>query len=465
MKGGLLRLYHRSPPFMRSVAASLRGYYLRGWRYAADTDERVEAALERDKWSPEQWKNYQETRLAFVLHRAATQVPYYRQQWEQRRRNGDHASWEILDNWPMLHKEQLRQHPVAFVADDSNRKKMFHEHTSGTSGTPIDLWWSRDTVREWFALIEARARGWFGVSRHDRWTIFGGQLVTPITQDQPPFWVWNRALNQLYCSSYHLHPKFVKYYLEALQRYKIRYLWGYTSSLYFLADEALRSGISDLRFEVIITNAEPLYDYQRKTIEAAFQSPVCETYGMAEIVAAASECPAHHLHLWPEVGIVEVFEGERPLPLGQMGELACTGLLNADMPLIRYQVGDRGALTATPIDCSCGIQLPCLGAVEGRVDDVLVARDGRRIGRLDPVFKANMPIREAQIIQETLDRVRVLYVPTPEFTSDTGNMIAERIRDRMGDIQVILEPLAQIPLTANGKFRAVISHVSAPPSS
>ena len=53
---------------------------------------------------------------------------------------------------------------------------------------------------------------------------------------------------------------------------------------------------------VAITNAEPVFDYQRWAIAEAFQCPVRETYGMAEIVAAASECTAGKLHLWPEVG-------------------------------------------------------------------------------------------------------------------------------------------------------------------
>ena len=34
--------------------------------------------------------------------------------------------------------------------------------------------------------------------------VLGGQLVAPVTQTKPPFWVWNAGLNQLYLSSYHL---------------------------------------------------------------------------------------------------------------------------------------------------------------------------------------------------------------------------------------------------------------------
>src|SRR5204863_4664379 len=123
----------------------------------------------------EQWQKWQTERLRELLHRAATQVPYYRQYWENRRRLGDGHSFECLENWPILSKETLRQQPVSFLADDCDRRRMVHEHTSGTTGTPLDIWQSRNTSRQWYALYEARTRNWNGISRRDRWGIIGAQ--------------------------------------------------------------------------------------------------------------------------------------------------------------------------------------------------------------------------------------------------------------------------------------------------
>ena len=89
--------------------------------------------------------------------------------------------------------------------------------------------------------------------------------------------------------------------------------------------------------------------FEKETIAAAFHCPVAETYGMAETAAAASECPHGRLHQWPEVGWIEVMAGsgggggpdEQGAESGT-GDLVCTGLLNVDMPLIRYRVGDSG---------------------------------------------------------------------------------------------------------------------------
>jgi phenylacetate-CoA ligase len=440
----LLELYHRLPAPLKSLAASARGVHLRSWRYGADTEQLVSEALDRERWTPERWQTWQQEQLTALLACAASQVPFYREYWA-----GRGTAWERLDNWPILEKESLRAQPRAFIADGCDPRKMFHDHTSGTTGKPLHLWLARSTVQAWYALAELRWRRWYGVSRQDRWAILGGQLIVPVARRRPPFWVWNAAFRQLYLSAYHLAPDLIPHYLDALRRYQVTYLLGYTSALYELAMEVTRRGVRDLKMRVVITNAEPVFDYQRAAIAAAFQCPVRETYGMAEIVAAASECEAGRLHLWPEAGHVEAVDGE----------LICTGLLNTDMPLIRYRVGDRGRLAAAGTTCACGRTLPVLEAVEGRLDDVLYTTDGRVIGRLDPVFKADLPVREAQVIQESLTRVIVRYVPTVGFSAAHDQSIIERLQQRLGPIQVKLEPVTELPRTANGKFRAVISHV------
>jgi phenylacetate-CoA ligase len=454
------RIYQRLPSSGRTIAASLRGLYLKSWRYGSETERLVEEAIEREGWSAERWRSWSEERLAFVLHRAVTRVPYYRQLWLERRRGGDKSSSELIENWPILQKTSVRENPRAFVADDCNVRQMFHEHTSGTSGTSLDLWWSKSTVRAWYALFEARWRRWYGVSRHDRWANMGGQLVIAVKQRRPPFWVWNSGLNQLYMSSYHLAPDLIPHYLKALSQYRVTYLLGYSSSLFALAQEALRLGVSDLKIKVAITNAEPLYDYQREAISKAFQCPVYETYGMAEIVAAASECQQGELHLWPEVGITEINDDGVANSTSRTGSLICTGLLNGDMPLIRYRLGDRATIAPSADDCECGRSLPRVVAIEGRTDDVLVTSDGRRIGRLDPIFKTNLAIQEAQIIQDTLTSVRVLFVRAPGYSASAdGRSLIDRIRSRMGPVEVTLKEVNLIPRTTAGKFRAVISNL------
>ena len=460
MSGLALRLYHRLPAGARSVAATLHGLYLRWWRYGPDSERLMQEALEREHWTAEQWSAWRQERLAYVLERAATRVPYYREQWRARRRRGDRASWELLENWPILEKEAVRQSPRAFVADDRSVRRMFHLRTSGTTGTPLEVWRSHAVVRALYSIGLSRTRGWHGVSLRDRRAMLGGQLVTPIQQRRPPFWVWNAGLRQLYMSSYHLAPDLIPHYLDALVRYRIVYLAGFTSSLSALAQEAVRLGRRDLKMVVALAGTEPLHDYQRAAIAEAFQCPVRESYGMVENVAAATECEAGRLHQWPEVGLIEVFEGDRPAPAGSFGEFICTGLLNPDMPFVRYRLGDCGRLAADDEQCKCRRTLPVIAGIDGRTTDLLLTRDGRRVFWLNPVLYG-IPVRQAQFVQESLDRMLVRYVAGPGFTPESGRTIVERVRERMGEVQVVLEQVDEVPRAANRKMRSVICNVPA----
>src|SRR5213079_3598522 len=147
-----------------------------------------------------------------------------------------------------------------------------------TTGKPLVLWRTHQTMRSLHALAVARTRAWHGVSRRDRWAMLGGQLVVPTASRRPPFWVWNAALRQLYMSTYHLAPDLVPHYLDALRRYEIVYLLGYPSALYALAQEVLRLGRGDVTMRVAITSAEALPEWERETRSeehtSELQSPV-----------------------------------------------------------------------------------------------------------------------------------------------------------------------------------------------
>jgi len=461
----LLSLYHRAPYPVRVLAASARGYYLRWLRYDRDLERLVEEAVDRERWSPERLRAWREERLARTLHLAATRVPAYRRQWEQRRRRGDRASWEVLAHWPVLDKEQLRQRPADFLADGVRQRALVREHTSGTTGKPVVVWHARDTLRQWYAMYEARIRRWNDVRMGTPWGMMGGQLVAGFAQSRPPYWVWNRAFAQLYLSSYHLRLDQIPAYVDAIRAHGVEYLIGYASSMHSLAQGVLELGIEAPRLRVAISNAEPFFRHQREALERAFGCATRDTYGMTEIVAGASECAHGRLHEWSEVGVLEVLaDGDgAPVAPGEVGRFACTGLLSEAMPLVRYEVGDRGAVldVASAAPCACGRTLPALRTIEGRLDDVVVTPDGRRVGRLDPVFKSDLPIREAQIVQESLDALVVRYVPAAGFSPRDGAALVERLHQRVGDMTIRLEPVSTLPRTANGKLRSVVSLVAA----
>ena len=437
-----LGLYHRLPGPARSAVASVHGLRLRRWRYGPETEGLVTAATAREAWDRDRWEDWLARRRCEALTTAST-LPGYA---------GRAGPVGDLSAWPLLDKERVRATPEAF--SDRAARDLYEEHTSCTTGTPVRVWWDRAAVRGWYALFEARARGWAGVGRDDPWALLGGQLVVPASRRRPPYWVWNAGLRQLYVSAWHLGPTTVGAVAQALVDRRPTHVLGYPSALAGLARLALDGGHDLPRPRVVLTNAEPLLDHQRAVIAEAFAAPVRDTYGLAELVAGASECEAGTLHLWPEVGEVEHRDGE----------LVATGLLNRAMPLVRYRVGDR---LAGPVDwdttCPCGRGLPVLPTVDGRDDDVVVTPDGRRLGRLDPLFKADLPLVEAQVVQEAIDRLRLRLVPSRPLTDADRRALTRRVRDHVGDVDVIIEEVDGIERDPSGKFRAVVSLVGGGP--
>jgi phenylacetate-CoA ligase len=267
-------------------------------------------------------------------------------------------------------------------------------------------------------------------------------------------------MNQLYLSANHISSRNAGAYLEALRRYRIDHMIVYTSSAAALAQEFLDAGYRHEGLKVVFTNAEPVSPEQRRVIEDAFGTVVRETYGMVEIAVAASQCDAGTMHLWPEAGVLEIVEdsSDSAVSPGTVGRFLCTGLLNVDMPLIRYAVGDRGSLPASQTPCACGRSLPALRSIEGRTNDTLLAQDGRKVFWLNPVFYG-VPVREAQIIQEAIGAVRVVLVPAVGFTRESGDLITARLRARLGEVRVAVETVEEIPRGPNGKFQAVVCRV------
>lgn len=453
-------LYCKLPKPLKSLAASLWGYYLRWWRYSGDTEKLVEEALEREYWSEQEWEFFKEEKLELLLHKAVNHVPYYRDYWSQRRRHGDRSSWKILSNWPILTKDQLRKNIDGFIADDCNINLMYPDHTGGTTGTPLTIYQSRKTVQYWYSIYEARLRRWHQVSYSDPWAIFGGQIVTPLNQTEPPFWVENKGLNQLYLSTFHISPENIQAYAKKIDLFKPTHLIVYPSSAVEFAKEIISQNIKIWQPQVVITNAEPLSEQQRIIISQAFQCDVFSTYGMGEIVFGASECKHHTMHSWPESGILEVLdENYQPVSKNSTGSLVITGLINQDMPLIRYDIGDRG-LSEKTYQCECGRTLPNLPAIEGRSSDMLQTQDGRKVFWLNPVFY-DLNVLQGQIIQEEADKIFVYIVPDEGFKKSEINEIVNRLHKRVGDeMHISVKEVATLEHEKNGKVRPVISRIN-----
>jgi phenylacetate-CoA ligase len=207
----------------------------------------------------------------------------------------------------------------------------------------------------------------------------------------------------------------------------------------------------------VFTSSESVLAFHREAIEQAFGAPVRDRYGTTEFAVSMTGCDASHLHVDSEFCVVEV-EPVEETEAYVRGPLLVTGLSNYATCFLRYRIGDTGTKLKTP--CPCGRPGDVFEAIEGRNDDYVVTPDGRRIGRLDHIFKGLRDIAEAQILQDHEQAVTFLIVPRPSYDGASRKKLIKEIRARLGDqIEVEIRLVGRIERGPGGKFRAVISKV------
>ena len=199
-----------------------------------------------------------------------------------------------------------------------------------------------------------------------------------------------------------------------------------------------------------LTSAETLLDHQRRAIEETFATRVFDQYGQAEMQSFWYECEAGRMHAHPLAGVTEILRPDgTPAAPGEMGEVVLTGLVNDAMPLIRYRVGDTARFATE--SCPCGRNMPVIEEIGGRLDDIVYTRERGFLGRLDPVLKGVRNIVESQIEQESLDVLRVRFVPAARFTTEDLQELESNLRARVGrGIHLEFECTDRIPRSATG---------------
>lgn len=439
---------------------SLYGYKLYRERYTGNYKQYFSFLLESQWDSKEKVVGQTNSRFLGICNHAIKNVPYYRNLRQQGVISPDKIrSIADIEKIPILSKEPLRENPEQFLADGFSLKDIIVINTSGTTGKTLKIFVDLDSRRYSYAFY-SRLKKWAGINCKLSNVTFAGRTIVAPDRDKPPFWRRNLKMNNYLFSSYHLSPANLKFYAEKLSQIQPHFIDSYPSSIHTLATYMQENNISSIHPKAIMTSSETLFDYQRKTIEDVFKCPVYDQYGCAEQVVFVSQCEKGAYHIHPEFGIVEFLreDGTRAEP-GEQARLICTGFTNKAMPLIRYDIGDTGILAKNQ-NCSCGRNFPVIEHIVGRTDDILIMRDGRRVGRLDPVFKGLESIKETQIVQEDLDNVTLKIVPGDNYRQEEADIIVYELKKRLGSYTKITTQLVQeIPRTSSGKFRAVISKV------
>jgi phenylacetate-CoA ligase len=460
------KIYQHSPLAVQNVLISAFGYQWKKRRFGGIFQEEYRNAKDREGFSKNQWAQYQQHQLSRLLIHAFENVPFYQSSFKKhglsvQRLRALHPS--DLSALPVLLKDDLRKFgPTTLVSSVREKNGSFFS-TSGSTGTPSKILYSHAMHQRWFAIFESRIRNWAGVSSFVPRGMIGGRRILPDSSNTPPFYRYNYFEKQAYFSAYHISAANAIDYLKGIQKHKLEYMTGYAMSNFFLARFFKEQNLEVPELKAVLTSSEKLTAEMRQVFKEVYNSKTFDSWGSVEACGMLSECEHGSMHASPDAGIVELLDDElQPVPAGIAGEVYCTGLLNFDQPLIRYKIGDR--MVWSEEACTCGRQMPVIKEITGRTEDVVIGRDGREMVRFHSVFYGLEKIKKAQVIQEDLDNIHIKVEAETRLNSEDKNLIKQRVRSQLGDINVSIEETSFIALSKNGKFRAVISKVKRQPA-
>lgn len=405
-------------------------------------------ARERD---PEAIERRQHVLLARTL-RAAARLPAYAQ--AARRVPPDGLADYLRDAFPVIDKSALLHRRADYYPNRGQPRAWWPVgKTSGTTGTPLDVFRSVDSIL-WEEAFHLQHWRWTGWRPGERQVVLRGDLVVPATRREPPWWVHDRAGEQLILSTRHLSEATVEAFVQAARDFGARRLRAYPSAAYEWATLIERRGLV-LRLDAVVTGSEPLYPFQRERIEAVFGARVHDFYGMAERVAFAIECEHGGLHVHPEYGLLEIVDANGQ-PTDGAGSIVGTTLHNGLMPLIRYRLNDTARWRRDR--CPCGRAYPCIERLTGRTADVLFDLRGLPVNPtvISFAFKGLHHIERAQVAQTARDRWVVRLVAGKDYSRADGDALLGNLGRLVSpDVRASVELVDDIPSLDSGKYKWV----------
>jgi len=424
--------------------------------------EKLEFLRNSQYWPKEDMEAWQLNKLNELLAIAKNKSPFYRERLKNL--NLPLSSLNELQNIPVLSKKDIRQNLDKIKCEGVPQDLFILGKTGGSTGEPMHYYYDK-RGRDWNRASVYRSQEWSGA--------FLGEKTLQMTgshYDETEFKKFkNRLILALQRYKYlpisFVNDELLEKYYQELLRYKPTNIWGYSSAIYLFAKfiEEKHKGADFNFLKAIITSSETLFDHQRKKINKIFgEGKVFDHYGSREIYIA-SECREHSgYHIHSEVVIAEVVNQEgKPKKPGEAGRILITDLSNRVFPFIRYEIGDVGIMGQEET-CACGITLPKLTKIEGRIADVVVLPD--RI-LTPPNFTILLSdyegIEEYQIIQKSKTELILNIVKNSGFKAEYEEYIKKSLSQLLGPtVELKLEYVNSITIPESGKRRYIISEVS-----
>lgn len=421
--------------------------------------------LEKTQWmNSAELKRIQFKRAQEIIRYAYENCEYYKTSLDARGIRPEDIREEAgILKIPILTKKDIRENTDRLISRKYRKEGLVSAKTGGSTGKSLTLFFDKrcQEMRNAAAIRSDRWAGWeMGMKKAALW---GNPPVTDTLKKR----IRNGLIDRvIYLDTMNLNKKSMMEFISIYRRYRPGTIFGHSHSIYVFAKFLQENMITELSPEGIVSTSMMLMSNERKLIEDVFHCKVTNRYGCEEVGLIACECEEHkgmHLnidHLYVEF----IKEDGTPAKPGEEGSIVVTDLINHGMPLIRYRIEDVGIPTNKK--CSCGRGLPVMSSVAGRVADFLVKKDGSLVAGVSLVERtltAIKGIEQMQIVQDSLDEIKINIVKSAEYSTSTENELIGELTSVFGPaIRIELRFTDNIPQERSGKYRFSICNIIRP---
>ncbi len=423
-----------------------------------------------ERLSPEELNRRRAARLETTLRHAVSSAPFYRDRLGA-------ADTLSLASFPVLSRELVHEHFKELMTDrlraeyDGIRRRR-HRYswleigTGGSTGVPTKVIHDRDF------------RDFDRASRLYAMALCGFPFGTPYLR----LWGSMKEINQIKASlghrlvgwfaresllnAFQMEAENMTQYLRTIEGSGTDHMMAYVDAAYQLALHARRFNLPAKPLTSVMACGGTVTEDVRRVIQDVFKTRVHSKYGSRDCGDMACECSEGGIHVFANWYVLEVVDEEGvPVPPGENGRVLVTVLGNRGFPMIRYEIGDVGALAVYA--CTCGSSFPLLDRIEGRSVEFLSSTGG---GYVSPSYIIHLigvvhnpgTLRRFQLVQETRERFCLKLqwkdgVAAEEMTPSVAAIVSDLKKVLGAEADVRVDRVPRIKETDSGKFLYTIN--------
>lgn len=398
-------------------------------------------------WSKDAITDWQEQKLKKLVTHAYNETKYYNELFKKIGINPDNIkTLDDLKKIPPLTKEIIKNNFEAITPKNLSIIPHKKSSTGGSTGEPLVYFLDYES---WSFIHANQILNWekTGYRYGDKFIALGSTSLLVEKQKSLKHDIYYKLKNKIGLNGINMADNVCSSYISFIKKSKIKYIYGYASSIYMLAKYLLKNK-EDLIIKVCFPTSEVLTDIYRTTIEKAFRCKVLNGYGANDGGVSAYE----HVIGFFEVGYNSIVN-TRNSGQNNGSPALLTDLLNFAMPLINYQLGDEIVIDNTAHNHLYNGQI--INKVMGRTSDIIELENGNSItGPGFTVLFGKLPVDYYYIEKDGYNSIKCLIKKRSDFQKEHLDLILTTLEKQCGkDVKINMNYIEEIKYTNSGKIK------------